>query len=83
MLHFILQLSASLVVVFYFLSNCSMTAAPEMMILLKVPSVYLAWAISGYNVLAVWEEGKKVLQSGMEQDSVRSCFAKLQQETFS
>lgn len=81
MVHFMLQLSASLVVVFYFLCNCAMTAAPK--ILLKVPSVYLAWTISDCYIPPVWEEGKKVLQSQMEQDSVRSCFAKFQRETFS
>lgn len=83
MVHFILQLSASLVVVFYFLCNCTMTAAPEMMILFKIPSVYLAWTIPDYYIPPVWEEGKKVLQSWMEQDSMRSCFGKFQRETFS
>lgn len=83
MVYFILQLSASLVVVFYFLRNCTMTAAPGMMLLFKLPSVYLAWAVSNYYIPPIWEEGKKVLQSGMEQDSVRSCFAKFQRETFS
>lgn len=78
---FILQLSVALVVVFYFLFNCSMTAAPEMMILLKIPSVYLAWTIS--DISPVWKEGKKVLQGRIGQDSMRSCFAKFQRETFS
>lgn len=60
-----------------------MTAAPEMMILFKIPSVYLAWTISDYYIPPIWKEGKKVLQGGMEQDRVRSCFAKFQRETFS
>lgn len=57
-----------------------MSAAPDM---IQMPSVYLAWTISGYYIPTIWEEGKKVLQSGMEQDSVRSCFAEFQRETFS
>lgn len=60
-----------------------MTAPPEVMILFKIPSVYLDWTISDCYIPPVWEEGKKALQSGMEQDSVRSCFAKFQRETFS
>lgn len=35
MVHFILEFFASLVVVFYFLCNYTMTAVPEMMILFK------------------------------------------------
>lgn len=60
-----------------------MSAAPDMMIVFQMPSVYLAWTISDYYIPPIWEEGEKVLQSGMEQDSVRSCFAEFQRETFS
>lgn len=59
-----------------------MTAAPEMMILFKILSVYLTWTISDYYIPLIWEEGNKGLQSGMEQASMRSCFVKFQRETF-
>lgn len=49
MVHFILELFAFLVAVSYFLCNYTMTAAPEMMILFKIPSVYLTWTISDYS----------------------------------
>lgn len=64
MVHFILQLSASVVVVFYFLCNCIMTGPPEMIIPFKIPSVYLAWTISDYYIPLFGRKGRRFSRVG-------------------